>query len=103
MQSIASYFRNICRALLGADGVILTELSQIKQELHAMTASFDRLSSLVDQAVTKIGSPSSASGTSDADLDTLSVKLDAALNPPAAAETEPAIDPATGLPVAPTE
>ena len=50
-----------------------------------MTASFDRLSGLVSEAVTALGA---AAGTPDVAIDNLSDRLEAALRPPA-----PAADP----------
>lgn len=101
-----AYLRNLWSALLGADYAILVELKQVRddtradnaatrKELHMATDAFNRLSGLIDQAITKIQTPP-VEGTSDADINTLSDKLDTVLNPPPAQT----IDPTTGLPVA---
>lgn len=52
----------------------------------ATSAAYTRLSGLIDQAVSKLESAQSG-GTSDADLDALSDKLQAALNPAPATDT----------------
>ena len=75
---IPAYFRNLCRALLGADSVILTELSTIRQELNTMDAALTRLSGLADQIIAKLNIPT----TEDADINAISDKLEAALASP---------------------